>query len=53
MGIQEELGKYQRVVEELEELEQMLREKEERETQEKKEKARLEIKNYPTCDNDN
>ena len=47
MGIQEELGKYQRVVEELEELEQMLREKEERETQEKKEKARLEIKNYP------
>ena len=47
MGIQEELGKYQRVVEELEELEQMLREKEERETQEKQEKARLEIKNYP------
>ena len=47
MGIQEELGKYQRVVEELEGLEQMLREKEERETQEKKEKARLEIKNYP------
>ena len=47
MGIQEELGKYQRVVEELEELEQMLRGKEERETQEKKEKARLEIKNYP------
>ena len=46
MGIQEESGKYQRVVEELEELEQMLREKEERETQEKKEKARLEIKNY-------
>ena len=47
MGIQEELGKYQRVVEELEELEQMLKEKEERETHEKKEKARLEIKNYP------
>ena len=44
MGIQEELGKYQKVVEELEELEHMLREKEERETQEK---AKLEIKNYP------
>ena len=43
-GIEAELGKYEKVVEELEELEQTLREQEARETQEKEEKARLEIK---------
>ena len=39
-----ELGKYEKVVEELEELEQKLREQEARETQEKEERARLEIR---------
>ena len=43
-GFEAELGKYEKVVEELEELEQTLREQEARETQEKDEKARLEIK---------
>ena len=44
LGIEAELGKYEKVIEELEELEQKLREQEARETQEKEEKARLEIK---------
>ena len=43
-GIEVELGKYEKKVEELEELEQKVREQEARETQEKEEKARLEIK---------
>ena len=43
-GIEAELGKYEKVIEELEELEQKLREQEARETQEKEEKARLEMK---------
>ena len=43
-GIEAELGKYEKVVEELKELKQKLREQEARETQEKKEKAKLEIK---------
>ena len=43
-GIEADMGKYAKVVEELEELEQELSEEEARETQEKEEKARLEIK---------
>ena len=43
-GIETELGKYEKVVEELEEMEQKLREQEAREIQEKEEKPRLEIK---------
>ena len=46
-GVQAELGKYEKVVEELEELEQKLREQKARETQEKGEKPKFEIKKYP------
>ena len=44
MDIQEELGKYEKVVEEFEDLENKLREQEARETQANENKARLEIK---------
>ena len=47
IGGQAELGKYEKVVEELEELEQKLREQKARETQEKEEKPKFEIKKYP------
>ena len=44
LGIEAELGKLKKVVEELEELEQKLREQEARETQENEEKVRIESK---------